>query len=152
MYTFLSFFDFSFALGIVHAVGAERIQPMVSPIMYQFRKLRHGEAEAKRLDEESKEKAKLDALEAEREMKSGKGKPRWIGSKTFWTEVALAYAIHKTLFLPFRAGLTVAWTPKVVKWMASKGWVGKVSQREGKRAQASAVGIGPLGRCVWGAA
>jgi hypothetical protein len=39
----------------------------------------------------------------------------------------LAYTIHKTLFLPVRVGLTAAWTPKLVKWLTLRGWIGKVS-------------------------
>ena len=49
------------------------------------------------------------------------------GSKAMWAEVALAYALHKTALLPVRAGLTVAVTPRLVGWLAARGWVGKVS-------------------------
>ncbi len=49
------------------------------------------------------------------------------GSRAMWAEVALAYAIHKTALLPLRAGLTVAWTPRLVGWLTRRGWVGKVS-------------------------
>ena len=55
-----------------------------------------------------------------------KNKGYW-GSRTFWAEVVLAYGIHKTLLLPLRAGLTAAWTPKMVNWLTKNGWIGKVS-------------------------
>ena len=39
---------------------------------------------------------------------------------TIATTAVLAYAIHKTLFLPVRVGITVAITPKVVRML--QGW------------------------------
>ena len=36
----------------------------------------------------------------------------------------LAYTVHKTLFLPFRVGLTAAFTPKLVGWLTRRGWAG----------------------------
>ena len=44
------------------------------------------------------------------------------GSGTLWTEVVLAYTIHKTLLLPFRVGVTAAITPSFVKFMVKLGW------------------------------
>lgn len=42
-----------------------------------------------------------------------------------WTQLALAYAIHKS-FIFIRVPLTVAATPKVVKVLRSWGWdIGK---------------------------
>lgn len=96
---------------------------------------RYGEDETRRLEEEDeRKKVEVEAEKLKDEAESGKvngkgkgkGNGGW-GSRTFWAEVALAYAIHKTALLPVRAGLTVAWTPKVVEWLAARGWVGKVS-------------------------
>ncbi|KAG0663858.1 hypothetical protein C6P46_002083 [Rhodotorula mucilaginosa] len=41
---------------------------------------------------------------------------------TIATTAVLAYAIHKTLFLPVRVGITVAITPKVVRMLQGWGW------------------------------
>ncbi|GAA6058206.1 hypothetical protein JCM3770_005013 [Rhodotorula araucariae] len=38
------------------------------------------------------------------------------------TTAVLAYAVHKTLLLPFRVGLTVAVTPRVVRMLQGWGW------------------------------
>lgn len=37
----------------------------------------------------------------------------------------LAYGIHKTLWMPFRVGLTAAITPRFVAFLTRRGWVGK---------------------------
>lgn len=43
-----------------------------------------------------------------------------------WTQLALAYAIHKSVFIFVRVPLTAAVTPKVVKVLRSWGWnIGK---------------------------
>lgn len=43
-----------------------------------------------------------------------------------WTELVLAYAIHKSLFVFIRVPLTIAVTPKVVKTLRGWGWeIGK---------------------------
>jgi len=39
--------------------------------------------------------------------------------------VILAYTVHKTLFLPFRVGLTAVLTPKLVNWLTMRGWTGR---------------------------
>jgi Protein of unknown function (DUF1279) len=37
----------------------------------------------------------------------------------------LAYGIHKTVFLPFRLGVTAAITPWVVRRLGAMGWIGR---------------------------
>lgn len=37
-------------------------------------------------------------------------------------EFVLAFTIHKTLMVPLRAGLTVLFTPSIVRWLVRKGW------------------------------
>ena len=46
------------------------------------------------------------------------------GQEGLYAMLVLAYTIHKTLLLPFRVGLTAALTPKLVGWLARRGWVG----------------------------
>lgn len=140
MYTFLSSIDFTLSFILVHAAGAERIEPYIHSALQTYRRIRHGAEEAARLEQEQKDKAaaedreekdKLAAMTPEERAKYKKAGQGW-GSKTLWAEIALAYAIHKTLLLPIRAGLTVAVTPKFVKWMAARGWVGKVRDMDGR--------------------
>jgi len=39
--------------------------------------------------------------------------------------IFLAWTVHKTVFMPFRVGLTAALTPRLVKWLTSRGWTGR---------------------------
>lgn len=121
MYSLLSAFDFSLSFLVVHSLGAERIEPLISTSLRTYRTWRHGPEETKRLEEE--DKVRREEVKNEQKAKGG-----YWGSRMFWAEILLAYTIHKTLLLPFRAGLTVAWTPKVVNWLRARGWAGKVSR------------------------
>ncbi|WVQ63460.1 uncharacterized protein L199_001613 [Kwoniella botswanensis] len=124
IYTILSTIDCSLTFIAVHTLGAEKIEPIFDSVIQFYRVKRYGEEEADNLKKVDEEK-KAEELEKSRmEGAADKEKNKWFG-KTFWAELALAYAIHKTLLLPVRAGLTVAWTPKIVNWLASRGWVGK---------------------------
>ena len=134
MYFVLSAFDFTLTLGLVHSVGAERIEPAFKSLIHQYRVTRYGPDGASTIEAEEHTKAEK-RLEEERKLEKGmtteekkKHSDGGWGSRAFWAEVVLAYTIHKTALLPLRAGLTVAWTPRVVKWLASKGWIGKVGQ------------------------
>jgi hypothetical protein len=122
MYWILSTIDFTLSFAVVHGVGAERIEPLLASSLRRFRLWRHGEEETAKLEEE--DVVRRAEVKKETEGKGGKG---YWNSRMFWAEVAIAYTIHKTLLLPFRAGLTVAWTPKVVKWLRARGWAGKAS-------------------------
>lgn len=129
MYLALSAVDFSFAFAIVHTVGVSRIEPYKNQLKRWYRVTRYGKegadaleaADAARQLAEEAEEAADDALAG------GKKQSAWWSNKALWAEVALAYSIHKIGFLPIRAGLTVAWTPKVVNFLRARGWIGTVS-------------------------
>ncbi|WWD20915.1 hypothetical protein CI109_105393 [Kwoniella shandongensis] len=134
VYFALSTLDFSLCFIMVHSVGAERIEPLYDAGKHYYRVKRYGEEEADRLKVEDEEKREEEQriLEQENIVNGQEGKKQkksggsgGIMGKTFWAEVVLAYTIHKTALLPFRAGLTVAWTPKLVGWLTRRGWVGK---------------------------
>ncbi|BGP56151.1 hypothetical protein JCM8202_005919 [Rhodotorula sphaerocarpa] len=57
---------------------------------------------------------------------------------TIATTAVLAYAIHKTVFLPLRVGITVAITPRVVRTLQGWGW--KVGMAAGAPPTAAAAG------------
>ena len=62
-----------------------------------------------------------------RDAEKASGKP----DATIWTQLALAYAIHKS-FIFIRVPLTAAVTPKVVKTLRGWGWnIGKMPKRKG---------------------
>jgi N-terminal acetyltransferase 2 len=51
------------------------------------------------------------------------------GQEGLYAMLVLAYTIHKTLFFPFRVGITAALTPKLVGWLGQRGWVGSAGTR-----------------------
>jgi len=57
---------------------------------------------------------------------------------SIWTQLALAYAIHKS-FIFLRVPLTAAVTPKVVKTLRSWGW--NIGKRPAKKVAASGTGV-----------
>lgn len=127
MYLALSAVDFSIAFGIVHAVGVERVEPYMKHVVRFYREVRHGKEGADALERADVAKKAAAEAEAAAELAiSGPPTVRWWSNKALWAEAVLAYSIHKILFLPVRAGLTVAWTPKVVNWLSKRGWLGKV--------------------------
>jgi len=126
MYLALSAVDFSLSFMVVHAVGAEHIEPGVNKLVRMYRELRHGKDGADAL--ERADKAKKAAEDAEEAADKVLGRETaWYANKALWAEITLAYAIHKIGLLPIRAGLTVAWTPKVVNFLRARGWIGTVS-------------------------
>lgn len=125
MYFFLSTIDFSLCFLLVHSLGAERIEPLMDSAKGFYRSKRYGVEEAERMRIEDEKEREEEMSAEKKDGKQGKSGSGWFG-KTFWAEAVLAYTIHKTALLPFRAGLTVAWTPKFVGWLAKRGWVGKV--------------------------
>jgi hypothetical protein len=130
MYTALSSVDFSLAFLTVHALGVERIEPLFGSIMFQYRSIRYGKDAAEKIATEHRVAKEEEKRREKKEIEENGGKKKngYWGSRAFWAEAVLAYGIHKTLLLPFRAGLTVAWTPKVVNWLSRNGWIGKVSR------------------------
>lgn len=48
-----------------------------------------------------------------------------VGSEGLYAMIILAYTLHKTLFMPLRAGLTMALTPKLVRYLRMRGWTGQ---------------------------
>lgn len=125
MYFVLSTIDFSLCFLLVHSLGAERIEPLMDSAKEFYRSKRYGVEEAERMRIEDEKEREEEMAAEKKDGKQGKSGSGWFG-KTFWAEAVLAYTIHKTALLPFRAGLTVAWTPKFVGWLAKRGWVGKV--------------------------
>lgn len=128
MYLALSAVDFTLSFAVVHAVGADRIEPAVDAITRWYRGIRHGKEGAEALEKADAAKKLADDAEEAADAVLRKNKTEaWYTSKTLWAEITLAYAIHKVGLLPLRAGLTVAWTPKVVNFLRARGWIGTVS-------------------------
>ncbi|KAF8246079.1 hypothetical protein K440DRAFT_373923 [Wilcoxina mikolae CBS 423.85] len=114
VYLGLSLLDFPLCFLAVRTIGSERIGEYEHLVVekchsvYKTVGSRIGLPVWKEHNEEMKE---------EKEKREGKA--------TIWTELALAYAIHKSLIF-IRVPVTAAVTPKVVKTLRGWGWdIGK---------------------------
>ncbi|TXT12951.1 hypothetical protein VHUM_01352 [Vanrija humicola] len=134
MYLVLGAVDFAASFLVVHSLGASTIEPYFNKALRWYRVIRHGSEGADELEaEDVAKKAKQVAEEAaEIAANGGVAKPQpWYLDRALWAEAVLAYTIHKTVLLPFRAGLCVAWTPKVVEFLRARKWIGAVSTAAG---------------------
>ncbi|KAF8444505.1 hypothetical protein L210DRAFT_3475245 [Boletus edulis BED1] len=55
------------------------------------------------------------------------------GQEGLFAMLALAYTIHKTVFLPVRVGLTATLTPRIVGWLRARGWAGGEAAKRAAR-------------------
>lgn len=124
VYLALSALDFPFCFLAVRYLGTERIgrweEAAVGFVKPYWTALRHsvGFPAAEKVTAEGEEvHGRWEEVEgAEREVER---------SASLWTELALAYAIHKS-FIFIRVPLTAAVTPRVVKVLRGWGWdIGK---------------------------
>jgi N-terminal acetyltransferase 2 len=101
VYLGLSVIDFGVAFLAVQAFGTERIGRYEKIIL-------------NKLEEKTGWKRKGTAPE---HLEPGSSE-----TASIWTQITLAWAIHKTLFALIRVPLTVAITPSLVKWFNRKGY------------------------------
>ena len=129
VYFGLSLLDFPFCFLAVRLAGPERIgqiehailtrvkswtEPvwnMIEPIVGDWRKEKKAVTEAGETIEDAGEQAK-----------------RRPAAASIWTELALAYGIHKTVVIFLRVPLAVALTPKVAKIL--RGWGYQVGRKK----------------------
>jgi hypothetical protein len=113
-YLFFSAVDFSFVFACVYFVGAEHVQRMTDSAKSWF----------------SQTVLHRDLPNPEKNMDPTRTS---VGGGGLWAMIVLAYGIHKTLLLPVRVGLTAAFTPKMVGYLASRGWRGAQAAKEAAR-------------------
>jgi len=106
VYAVLSLFDFGVAFGLVHLLGADKMSAWA--------------AQAKALVTDF-----IHPTDPNAPANAGVEKAVHGGNEGLYAMIVIAYAVHKTLFLPFRLGLTAALTPKMVNWLTSRGWTGR---------------------------
>ena len=106
MYLFLGVFDFGISFGLIHIVGAEHVREYVR----RAKELVWGPPDV------------IEAAETTAAAKKG-------GNEGLYATILLAYAVHKTLFLPFRVAGVAAVTPPLVRWLRTKGWAGAAGSR-----------------------
>lgn len=108
VYLFLSMLDLPVCYLVVHSLGKEQIEVYENQVKQYFG---YGKSDAE-LEHEQAE----DRVSSPEEEK--KGMFSWFS----WTEFALAYGIHKSVFIFVRVPLTAALTPLIVKLLRSWGF------------------------------
>ncbi|KAL4740161.1 hypothetical protein BDV11DRAFT_185828 [Aspergillus similis] len=115
IYLFLSALDFPFCFAAVKLLGADKIghyeHVIVESVKGAVNKVWPGASK------ESEEESEHEIVEAQ----AGEKKKGPAEEASLWTQLALAYAIHKS-FIFVRVPLTAAITPKVVKQLRKWGW------------------------------
>ncbi|KAL2819938.1 hypothetical protein BDW59DRAFT_151132 [Aspergillus cavernicola] len=116
IYLFLSALDFPFCFAAVKLLGADKIGHYEHVVVEKVKGVVDGVWPG--LFEKSKEEKEE---EEETEAQAAEKKKRGSEGASLWTQLALAYAIHKS-FIFVRVPLTAAITPKVVKQLRKWGW------------------------------
>lgn len=131
VYLLFSGIDLSIAYVLVHLAGADQIekgQDWVTQKYHQITNTKDGAAEpslaehAQVIAQEGYDHTK-EVAQTIMQNVTGEAAPARSNKHLFWAEFALAYGIHKTLFLPIRVGLTASLTPRISKWLTRKGWM-----------------------------
>ncbi|KAL4790613.1 hypothetical protein BDV19DRAFT_393880 [Aspergillus venezuelensis] len=120
IYLFLSALDFPFCFMAVRLLGADKIGHYEHVIVDGFKGAVNKVVPGV-FDQEEEKGVDEQAAEAEAEQKQEAKKKGPAEEASLWTQLALAYAIHKS-FIFVRVPLTAAITPKVVKQLRAWGW------------------------------
>lgn len=104
VYLVLSALDFSVAFATINILGAEQVSAFTHVVKDRLRDL-------------------VQSRPPEPGSQEFETAPTG-GREGLYAMLILAYTVHKTLFLPIRVGLTAAFTPKFVRWLTARGWVG----------------------------
>ncbi|PVG00403.1 hypothetical protein CPB86DRAFT_224361 [Serendipita vermifera] len=108
VYLALGTVDFTIAFAAINFLGAEQVGRVTAQVKGMVLDILHGS------NSEDSPDGKVNGRES--------ATPG--GNESLYAMIVLAYTVHKTLFLPLRAGLTVAITPKLVRWLRTRGWTG----------------------------
>jgi hypothetical protein len=108
VYLAIGVVDFSIAFAAINFLGADQVSKVTTYIKGTVEEMWHGS---------SPDDSPDSAVNGRESVHGG-------GREGLYAMIILAWTVHKTLFLPFRAGLTVAITPKFVRWLRVKGWTG----------------------------
>lgn len=108
VYFALAIVDFSIAFAAVNLLGAEQVGKATQYVKGAVLEMFHG----------TKPEDSPDSNVSGTESTHGSG------NEGLYAMIVLAYTVHKTLFMPIRVGLTVGITPKLVRWLRTRGWTG----------------------------
>ncbi|PWY99451.1 hypothetical protein BCV70DRAFT_118938 [Testicularia cyperi] len=119
VYMAASAVDLSLTFAAVHLLGAEHIKTLEARIRaYVGLEPRQDTPDNDNDDDDETAPNKHPPHSASQQKQK---KDKFL-SDSFWTELVLAYTIHKTLLLPVRVAFTAAVTPSFVKWLVRIGW------------------------------
>ncbi|EJD52849.1 hypothetical protein AURDEDRAFT_111379 [Auricularia subglabra TFB-10046 SS5] len=105
VYFFIGIFDFGLSFAAINLFGAEHVRALAL-------RVRNVVAGAVGWRQSSESESQSQG-----------------GNEGLWAMLGLAYLLHKTVFLPFRVGLTAAATPPIVHWLRARGWAGGAGTR-----------------------
>ncbi|XHG00505.1 hypothetical protein AWENTII_003951 [Aspergillus wentii] len=117
VYLLLSALDFPFCFAAVRLLGVERIGHYEHMLVESAKEA--VEAVWSRKQDEQSESQNTDVKD--RDVTAQENKKANSEEASLWTQVVLAYAIHKSLIF-IRVPITAAITPKVVKILRQWGW------------------------------
>lgn len=113
VYFLISTIDFGVAFAAVNLIGAEHVSRGVASAKESVYAIFNSRPPEPGRDEMDKAVAQSQAG----------------GHEGLYAMIVLAWAIHKTVFMPLRVGLTAVFTPRVVNWLRSRGWAGSQGTR-----------------------
>lgn len=116
----VSALDFTVAFAGVNLLGPEYVSGVTNSVKETIARVLHS-----RPPEPSRDETDASYLAIIR---------RFGGSGDLFTKLALAFAVHKTLFFPVRMGLTIALTPRLVSWLTRRGWAGSEGTKRAAQA------------------
>ncbi|KNG82546.1 peptide alpha-N-acetyltransferase Nat2 [Aspergillus nomiae NRRL 13137] len=120
VYLLLSAMDFPFCFAAVRFLGAEKIGHYEHVVVEAF-KGAVGTVLPSIQEEQFKEETNPRTDSSKGDVNGSTVEKKLDEGASLWTQVALAYAIHKSLIF-IRVPLTAAITPKVVKVLRQWGW------------------------------
>ncbi|OGM42024.1 peptide alpha-N-acetyltransferase Nat2 [Aspergillus bombycis] len=120
VYLLLSAMDFPFCFAAVRFLGVEKIGYYEHVVVEAF-KGAIGTVLPSVQEEQFKEETNPRTDSSKSDLEGSTVEKKLDEGASLWTQVALAYAIHKSLIF-IRVPLTAAITPKVVKVLRQWGW------------------------------
>jgi N-terminal acetyltransferase 2 len=115
VYFVLTVVDFSIAFAAVNLLGAAQVGRATAYVKGAVLDMIHGAGIGV-----SSEDSPDSAINGRESANGGAG-----GNEGLYAMIVLAYTVHKTLFMPIRVGLTMAITPKLVRWLRTRGFTGQ---------------------------
>ena len=108
VYIVVGFLDFGLSFALINFIGADQVSKYTGELKAWINELLH------RVDVDGPGNSVKDPATQSQN-----------GNESLYAMIALAYTLHKTLFLPVRVGLVAGITPRFVKFLTARGWTGR---------------------------